>query len=702
MTKKSKRSESKLPSDKFTMTDGMNYGLDGFDFDVEAGGGVSERARLPSVRGLAGLPEDLIVPDEASDMPSGVKNADADFDLSEMLEENSLAGLGWLHGEQDPDRLPKNPVDRGIMELEEAWGVNRRTQGIIPNRDKEVADFERSLQEKSASNVDEETLQDVVFRAHRRSAFGHPIESIMKEAVQSLGHNVKLIAEDLQDIKEEHGLAGNVFIYEAAFKGLKNGKWKKALRKKCSTCRYLVSSDQSLSKFTNLKVVERVPWKEALSFYRTQLKASGRLAKEGSAKEVLRTAFLSYSQDLSPKKTQRSKPVDVRPSERISSQEAREQFSQHKPSRKVLDNSKKNAAAQVRKAQAQLNKWVVNGFLSKEVAAELMASEDSPHTILRTASALISQTKSGRYSEAQYTRHQSESRKNVKEDQASVTSRQAHKQQQRVLKAYRNIKAAIDNGVRGTALITFIRRSINREDVRVASKLINPLLQETQAHMSAPQEKAEYKGAVEHRHVPQRKRAKVEVKSSRIVKAASWIRRQMTEGWAGRDLTSLIQAKFAPHFLETNKEEIASIRKAHEGLSGHLYVDAEAYASPEGTEGCEKGANIHRANAVPSVMKMARCGGCVFANKCDGAIVCQKYNKVMTASVPVEDPASYQREMIRMANSSDAEQTASLFAPSYDENEFTLHNAALEGFELEDDILNSDLQGIFFGGIDLE
>ena len=74
----------------------------------------------------------------------------------------------------------------------------------------------------------------------------------------------------------------------------------------------------------------------------------------------------------------------------------------------------------------------------------------------------------------------------------------------------------------------------------------------------------------------------------------------------------------------------------------------------------------------------------------------------MTASVPVEDPASYQREMIRMANSSDAEQTASLFAPSYDENEFTLHNAALEGFELEDDILNSDLQGIFFGGIDLE
>lgn len=52
-----KNADSSLPADDFTMTDGYNYGLDGFQFDTDYGSGVVDGARLPEVQGLAGLPD---------------------------------------------------------------------------------------------------------------------------------------------------------------------------------------------------------------------------------------------------------------------------------------------------------------------------------------------------------------------------------------------------------------------------------------------------------------------------------------------------------------------------------------------------------------------------------------------------------------------------------------------------------------------
>ena len=118
----------------------------------------------------------------------------------------------------------------------------------------------------------------------------------------------------------------------------------------------------------------------------------------------------------------------------------------------------------------------------------------------------------------------------------------------------------------------------------------------------------------------------------------------------------------------------------------------------KGTEGCDKGALIHRANQIPTLLKTSKCGSCVFNSQG----TCQKYNKVIVASVSevVENPADYQKEMIRLANSTDSEKTASLFANTYDPNQFNL--SASEHIQLNEEApKDKDLGNILFGGFDL-
>ena len=66
MSKKKKANEmvsdSNLPNGGHVPTSGWNYGLDGFNFDMEYGDGVQDGAALPEAYGLSDLP-DGFVPD---------------------------------------------------------------------------------------------------------------------------------------------------------------------------------------------------------------------------------------------------------------------------------------------------------------------------------------------------------------------------------------------------------------------------------------------------------------------------------------------------------------------------------------------------------------------------------------------------------------------------------------------------------------
>jgi len=170
----------------------------------------------------------------------------------------------------------------------------------------------------------------------------------------------------------------------------------------------------------------------------------------------------------------------------------------------------------------------------------------------------------------------------------------------------------------------------------------------------------------------------------------------MSEGSAGEELDVLIATRFNQNAIDEYKSRIASVRSEHEGLSGHAYVDATAYMT-NGTEGCDKGALVHRANQIPTLLKTSKCGSCVFNT--DGS--CQKYNKPIIASADeiVESPQSYQQEMIRLANASDSEQTASLFVNNYDANEFNL--TASDEVSVDDAPSHDQLGDILFGGFEI-
>ena len=140
---------------------------------------------------------------------------------------------------------------------------------------------------------------------------------------------------------------------------------------------------------------------------------------------------------------------------------------------------------------------------------------------------------------------------------------------------------------------------------------------------------------------------------------------------------------------------------ANSKYSGHVYVEADAYASPTGTDGCEKGALRHRANGLKFVLAMERCDGCVFKNA-DG--VCQKYNKQIIDEIPSDLAEGLRNKHLASHEMTDAEEIAALFATGVEAaeaaTEFGLHHSALDDIETEAPT-HEPLDEIFFGGFEI-
>jgi hypothetical protein len=184
------------------------------------------------------------------------------------------------------------------------------------------------------------------------------------------------------------------------------------------------------------------------------------------------------------------------------------------------------------------------------------------------------------------------------------------------------------------------------------------------------------------------------IKTGEILGYLKWARQKMAEGEMGNELTTFLKARFALPLRKAARELLKEIRSNHEGLSGHLYVDAEAYASKTGTTGCEAGALKHRTNGIKHVLAMSRCAGCTFANA-NG--VCTQYNKKLASKPPTANPKLYQAEALRLANANDSEVTASMFNP----HEFNLRNEPLEDLHVAGDSTPENLGEVLFGGMEV-
>lgn len=675
--------------------------------------------------------------------------------FDQMMKEGNLADLSWLEVDEsdlDPDRLPKDPHYDAIPELEAEWGQHRGQPGIHfhANVDPDEARYRASLNEGPAPRqaASPEVLEMLLRKAMRLSV--RMADKPFKAVVARLGKTFDTLPENLDitalkpalaKVAKEHGLAGRVFIRAEAYPGYEQGEWAKEIKRYAKKARYIVVPRRNLKAthhfqgqcgVTGKRVVASIPWEKAREAYAPELQATGRpVEMDGDPREALLTAFRKQAQTMERPDTFR--PVHVAPSQRVSTEDAQRALKAHKPERKKISKRAREEERKREAAQLQIADWVNKGLLTKKVGTALVNSDRDPESLLHLASNHIVQTTgkkadySGFYNEG-VRPVKSASPKEVRAAmKANLAARKAAQEavaaqvEQRVKSKSRlakklkglqgrvqKIAKAIDRGVRGEMLQGYIKRTLHSDEVEAAAKLLDPILRKTGAleEREGRAKAASYSGGSVQREHVKLKTAELAPSRRELEAYVKWARLTLSEGLCGKTFDVVASTRWGTNIRKVGAEAIQLLRDRHEGLSGHLYVDAAAYATPTGTKGCAEGALKNRSNNVKFVLAMDRCAGCTFANRkaSTGRSVCQKYNKpLVTASeLPSEETRDFQRRMIAESNMTDHEATASLFAPTYDPGEYELTaSAQIDEVSIASSPIEP-LQDIWFDNSDVE
>jgi len=715
-------SKSGLPDGGYVPTYGSNLMLDAFEFDSEYGEGPARARKDPdpdlprSQNGLAALPDGFTGTDGGDDLEYTLLEAGDEGgvgDLGSLVKSASsgLVDLTWLEtAEQDPNRLPENPTEKMLEELSHAWGANRRTDGIrlMPNVEYSEPDPSHTAglpgdpRPAKALMPPRQKFRDIVAHAMRLSALGASLDRIAVEVAALAGPAIRepKLASALRAVRAEHGAVGKVYLRDSAFPGLLTGKWDAAIKKRCASANYWLTTPGSklsaYDRYLGKQVVTSVPWAEALDHYRPMLEASGKkvasvdrggVTPVEGAKIALLSALAADSI-----RSRKDANFPVQPgTDEMSLREARKLFAET-PSQVRAVVQKDATLSLKRKVEAQFAAWQKTGLLSNEDARKILAHKADPRDHLRAGAALIAATsrKEASY-EGQGVGIKTPERKTRDAAWAALKEAEITKlANDRV----RTALAALvtDGGISQRDSDRILASGLSPKEML---RLANDRAKDTTKARETPVAKAvKYSGAV-FKEVASSKTASEE-RPQEVNRLLKWASVQMNEGMAGNDLDHLLRAKFAEEILKQASEPLIQLRKKHEGLAGHVYVDASVYASPRGVTGCEQGALIHRANQVKALLQMERCGSC--AANVEGT--CQKYNKALVTAAPVPNPARYQREMIRLANGTDADQVQAMFN-AYDPGEFDLQNDNLDTLEYDNSPAPAYLNDVLFGGLDL-
>lgn len=706
---------SQMPDGGYVPTYGSNLMLDAFEFDAEYGEGPARARKDPdpdlprSQNGLAALPDGFTGTPSPDDLDyrlleAGDEGGVGDLGFLAKSASEGLIDLSWLESaEQDPNRLPKSPREKMLEDLSSAWGVNRRTDGVhlVPNV--EYPDPPPPSQESALPGDPRpskmtlparQKFRDIVAHAMRLSALGEPLDRIAHEVAVLAGPEMirePKLATALRSVRAEHGAVGKVYLRDSAFPGLLTGKWDAAIKKRCASARYWLTTPGSklaaYERYLGKQVVTEIPWADALEQYRPRLEASGKrvASVDGSNPAAAKVALLSALAAESIR-SRKEATFPIQPVDAMTLREAQKLFS-NTPSQ-VRAVVQKNASESLkRKVEAQFAAWQKSGLLSREEARRILSHKtDDPRDYLLAAGPFITMAKQARY-EGQGVGVSAPQPLN------SHDAGWVEKQEASLAKAASDrVRSAFDALVKSGHLAQSDADEIlssglpTKEMIRLASLKVSKV--------SA----RKYEGPVFQTSQSVKKAsAPVEVEIAiPVKKLLRWASVQMNEGFAGNDLDHLLRAKYAEDLLDQATVPLTQLRKKHEGLAGHVYVDASVYASPRGVTGCEQGALIHRANQIKSLLQMERCGSC--AANVEGT--CQKYAKKLVASAPVPNPERYQRETIRLANGTDADQVQAMFN-AYDPGEFDLQNDNLDTLEYDDSPAPSYLNDVIFGGLDL-
>jgi len=548
----------------------------------------------------------------------------------------------------------------------------------------------------------------------RRSAMGQNISTVIRETLESVGEDYKRYVPAMRSVKAEHGLNGYVFIRKSAFPNFESGKWKDHIRKFHSNARYIIVAKEDFGKtfiedgrcrYTGKEAVLEVPWEEAYNHYAPRLKSTGHKIGSGDYKKALQIAFLNGPEEV---KVETNYSIQKNPADLISSRNAKQQFEQYKPERKVYDPTNARIQKMHAAVEKKLNQMVKELGLSAKAANEILQSGEHPKDMLKAASLIVSRVASGQYSgENQYGDFQTErSLRNTADLTLKATEIEKQRSESRISSGINKVKVAIKKGLRGETLSKEISRIFEPRDLLQAKGKLVPLLLKSGSLKKTENKTSSYDGDGMGKSMAPLTVSKVaKVVNPKVASALGWVRRTMSEGFAGKDLDDLISSRFANDLLTQLGDSLSQTRGVHEGASGFLYVDASAYASETGSKGCEKAASKHRTNGIPAVASMDRCGTCVHRKVLeDGTPRCGVFNK--TLLVDIETPNAIKNRNIESTNMTDAETTASLFssmgADIFNPEEFGLKNSNLEEICFDNLPETEKISKILFGGWDID
>lgn len=427
---------------------------------------------------------------------------------------------------------------------------------------------------------------------------------------------------------------------------------------------------------------------------RHETKVSSKLAR--IAHQLVTQGFLETevvesvvaSNKTSKQKIDRLYQIASQPSESSVYQGVGKDVHAHVTKKKVIEGKvSSNRVTEGKKIASQIDHFVSIGIISKQDADQALALKgNAKYKALYRLAVDGTSAKSGEFQGQHFEAHVG---KRASLPMGKVTSKETVNITQRRAKAKGQIEKVVKAGLITAKTANKIIAKHRTPEAKVKAVF---------DYLARPEKAQKYEGIVTSAHVLTARESlpKKTAHDAQGEKIATWLRQKISEGSAGNEVDILLASRFSQSLLDSHADRIASVRAEHEGLSGHAYVDGSAYMT-NGTEGCEKGALIHRANQIPTLLKTAKCGSCVF----NSGGTCQKYNKPIIASVNeiVDNPKSIQKENLRLANATDSEKTASLFVNNYDPDEFGL--ASNSDVDVDDETSNEVLGDVLFGGFEV-
>ena len=385
-------SNSKLPNGGYTLTNGSNYMLDGFQFDTEYNGGVLEKARLPEAKGITALPTGMIPPNSplSSDLPTGVE-VDLDLDLSDFTKDASeqmipLVDHSWLaslpeenlEGERTHEDVLKHfaegrfehPQVNQLKTLEDSWATGGNTGlEILPNSHRKHERYQNSYA-KNQSQLPGDDYRKQVEKGSRKLAYGNKMASV-SESVQG-------------ELNDEYGLHGHVYIKESSFPGLFNHKWDEVINKRCASALYIVANheDCAFDRFLGKKVVasvQDIPWKEAYRTLMPKLEVYGIKKVSGSSyQSMLKQAFIDYTEGRFEQPQHASTWFQIQPDESnlISLDRAKVALDQFEVDNPFVESwqDREQSKEEVRLQRLQ-RKFVAQNLLEEEIVSDILQGD---------------------------------------------------------------------------------------------------------------------------------------------------------------------------------------------------------------------------------------------------------------------------------------------------------------------------------------